>query len=151
MHFLSTTRSIFQKRLPVTCCQARANHSHGPCERSKPRLISVMVTIRWLRLAGDGHQLEHLLESRPRKSRAAFNSVSFPLVEERNFLEAPPAKRGFSSVGRASALQAECQRFESVNLHHLSRSVSSFRGNTWGAHGSWKLIGPVAQLVRAPP
>lgn len=28
-------------------------------------------------------------------------------------------ERGFSSVGRASALQAECQRFESVNLHHL--------------------------------
>jgi hypothetical protein len=26
-------------------------------------------------------------------------------------------QRGFSSVGRASALQAECQRFESVNLH----------------------------------
>jgi len=29
------------------------------------------------------------------------------------------SKRGFSSVGRASALQAECQRFESVNLHHF--------------------------------
>ena len=28
-------------------------------------------------------------------------------------------KRGFSSVGRASALQAEGQRFEPVNPHHL--------------------------------
>ncbi len=30
-------------------------------------------------------------------------------------------QRGFSSVGRASALQAECQRFESVNLHQRLR------------------------------
>ena len=35
----------------------------------------------------------------------------------------------FSSAGRASALQAEGQRFEPVNFHHC---------------------GPVAQLVRAP-
>lgn len=27
-------------------------------------------------------------------------------------------KWGYSSVGRASALQAECRRFESVYLHH---------------------------------
>ena len=39
-------------------------------------------------------ELEHLLESRPRKSRAAFNSVSFPLVKGRNFPEAPSAKKG---------------------------------------------------------
>ena len=41
------------------------------------------------------------------------------------------ALRGYSSVGRASALQAECLGFESPCLHHFS------------------LIGPVAQLVRA--
>ena len=40
-------------------------------------------------------------------------------------------KRGFSSVGRASALQAECQRFESVNLHHLRLDVS-------GSTSKWK-------------
>ena len=33
---------------------------------------------------------------------------------EKNF------NRGFSSVGRASALQAECHRFEPGNLHHFS-------------------------------
>ena len=31
----------------------------------------------------------------------------------------------FSSAGRASALQAEGQRFESVNLHHLKCRLSS--------------------------
>ena len=31
----------------------------------------------------------------------------------------------FSSVGRASALQAEGQRFEPVNLHHLKCRLSS--------------------------
>lgn len=31
----------------------------------------------------------------------------------------------FSSVGRASALQAEGQRFEPVNLHHFFRRLSS--------------------------
>ena len=30
----------------------------------------------------------------------------------------------FSSVGRASALQAEGQRFESVNLHHLNADLA---------------------------
>ena len=29
-----------------------------------------------------------------------------------------------SSVGRASALQAEGQRFESVNLHHLNADLA---------------------------
>ena len=42
-------------------------------------------------------------------------------------------KRGCSSVGRASALQAGCQEFESPQLHQL------------------KPVGPVAQLVRARP
>ena len=32
--------------------------------------------------------------------------------------------RRFSSVGRASALQAEGQRFESVNLHHLNADLA---------------------------
>ncbi len=32
-------------------------------------------------------------------------------------------KRGFSSSGRASALQAEGDRFESDNLHHLQGNV----------------------------
>ena len=31
---------------------------------------------------------------------------------------------GYSSVGRASALQAECRRFDSVYLHHLSAPVA---------------------------
>ena len=38
---------------------------------------------------------------------------------------------GFSSAGRASALQAEGHRFEPCSPHHS--------------------FGPVAQLVRAPP
>ena len=42
--------------------------------------------------------------------------------------------RGISSVGRASALQAECHRFDSGILHHLFLLVNK---------------GPVAQLVRA--
>ena len=32
----------------------------------------------------------------------------------------------FSSVGRASALQAEGQRFESVNLHHVDGEVAKW-------------------------
>ena len=35
--------------------------------------------------------------------------------------------RGFSSVGRASALQAEGQRFESAKLHHLIIQVLPLR------------------------
>ena len=38
-----------------------------------------------------------------------------------------------SSAGRASALQAECQRFDPVSAHHFFMS------------------GPVVQLVRMPP
>ncbi len=30
---------------------------------------------------------------------------------------------GFSSVGRAPALQAGCQRFESANLHSVNLSI----------------------------
>ena len=89
-------------------------------------------------------KLEHLLESRPRKNHAALNSVSFPLLEsQKKQFSGPPSKRGFSSVGRASALQAECQRFESVNLHHLG--ISNFEFEVSNPSG------PVAQLVRAPP
>ena len=33
------------------------------------------------------------------------------------------AKGGFSSVGRASALQAEGQRFESAKLHHFQHQL----------------------------
>ena len=32
----------------------------------------------------------------------------------------------FSSVGRASALQAEGQRFEPVNLHHVDGEVAKW-------------------------
>ncbi len=77
-------------------------------------------------------------------------------------------KRGFSSVGRASALQAECQRFESVNLHHSSPFFAyAAKGYEWQAISlkrhlpppalqglalrSFSEKGPVAQLVRAPP
>ncbi len=38
-----------------------------------------------------------------------------------------------SSAGRASALQAECQRFDPVSAHHFF------------------VYGPVVQLVRMPP
>jgi hypothetical protein len=52
------------------------------------------------------------------------NSHKKPRITE-NAPSAPiylaPEQRGFSSVGRASALQAECQRFESVNLHHSKK------------------------------
>ena len=34
----------------------------------------------------------------------------------------------FSSVGRASALQAEGQRFEPVNLHHFFEFIISYGG-----------------------
>ena len=73
-------------------------------------------------------KLEHLLESRPRKNHAALNSVSFPLLEsQKKQISGPPSKRGFSSVGRASALQAECQRFESVNLHHSELNIEDLK------------------------
>ena len=60
-------------------------------------------------------------------------------------------QRGFSSVGRASALQAECQRFESVNLHHskVDREKLIVDGKKFFNHQ--QSSGPVAQLVRAPP
>src|SRR5688500_602156 len=51
--------------------------------------------------------------------RRTYRSTQFgfrPLLLQSSF------ERGFSSVGRASALQAECQRFESVNLHHLHQA-----------------------------
>ena len=35
----------------------------------------------------------------------------------------PSSKRALSSVGRASALQAECRRFDPCSAHHFSRST----------------------------
>ena len=46
----------------------------------------------------------------------------------------PVTIRALSSAGRASALQAECQRFDPVSAHHFSIKY-----------------GPVVQLVRMPP
>ena len=48
----------------------------------------------------------------------AFNSERFVLDMSRSC--ASPEIRGHSSVGRASALQAEGRRFDSVWLHQLS-------------------------------
>ena len=45
--------------------------------------------------------------------------------------------RAFSSAGRASALQAECRRFDPVSDHHFPCNLI--------------LFGPVVQLVRMPP
>ena len=55
---------------------------------------------------------------------------SRPLRQPYNL--AVPSFRAFSSVGRASALQAECRRFDSVNAHHRFT------------------VGAVVQLVRIP-
>ena len=41
------------------------------------------------------------------------NKFESEIYKEGNFF------RGFSSVGRASALQAECHRFDSGNLHQI--------------------------------
>ena len=43
------------------------------------------------------------------------------------------SSREFSSAGRASALQAEGQRFDPVNLHHdsLAQSVEQLTFNQW--------------------
>ena len=46
---------------------------------------------------------------------AAILSRAFPMEK---------ALGGFSSVGRASALQAEGQRFESAKLHHFNTDTS---------------------------
>ena len=45
--------------------------------------------------------------------------------------------RSLSSAGRASALQAECRRFDPVSDHHFPCNLI--------------LFGPVVQLVRMPP
>ena len=62
-----------------------------------------------------------------------------------------PSRRGYSSVGRAPALQAGCHRFESGYLHQFSSFeflVLSFKFNT--QHSLLEIPnGPVAQLVRA--
>ena len=47
---------------------------------------------------------------------ASASSLPRPTISERISDE---RKRGLSSVGRAPALQAGCQRFDSVRLHHL--------------------------------
>ena len=44
---------------------------------------------------------------------------------------------GFSSAGRAPALQAGGQRFDPANLHHFSKEVKEIQ------------YGPIAQLARA--
>lgn len=51
-------------------------------------------------------------------------------------------KRGYSSVGRAPALQAGCHRFESGYLHQIIKA---------GDRSAERKLqnGPVAQLVRA--
>ena len=60
----------------------------------------------------------------------------------------------FSSVGRASALQAEGQRFESVNLHHLNADLAQLVEQltcNQQVVGSIPIVGttcdPLAQLV----
>ena len=47
--------------------------------------------------------------------------------------------RALSSAGRASALQAECQRFDPVSAHHFLPILPQYCN------------GPVVQLVRMPP
>ena len=97
-----------------------------------------------------------LREVYQRKRSALFNlSSSTPPAPVRT----PCHIRGYSSVGRAPALQAGCLGFESPCLHflHLCR-----KHKTWGAprtndHEPLPRTihetnhGPIAQLVRAPP
>ena len=92
-----------------------------------------MVNSSVLRPAGNGrvpdpatHGAASLLATPP-KIRTEFLQDKFR--DCRGAPPAPPGGRGHSSVGRASALQAECRRFESDCLHQT--------------HGR------VAQLVRA--
>ncbi len=47
-----------------------------------------------------------------------------------------------SSVGRASPLQGECQRFDPVSTHHFNNSPKH--------SGSFACLGAVVQLVRIP-
>ena len=58
------------------------------------------------------------------KLLSAEDSDGFPVVKAGR-CHALYILRRFSSVGRASALQAEGQRFEPVNLHHFFRRLSS--------------------------
>ena len=51
------------------------------------------------------------------------SQISFGNINERKRV-CDEKKWRFSSVGRASALQAEGQRFESVNLHHLNADLA---------------------------
>ena len=53
------------------------------------------------------------------KTQRAIQSFfqSFASEFRKKFAISIPDKRGYSSVGRASALQAECLRFESACLH----------------------------------
>ena len=68
---------------------------------------------------------------------SVFASFFFTVSDDRKSLES----RGLSSVGRAVALQAIGQGFEPPSLHLRLASDQDKE----------KSLGPVAQLVRAPP
>ena len=76
---------------------------------------------------GNSRSARFNLSTIPPKPRLTENAPSAPI-------RSAPEQRGFSSVGRASALQAECQRFESVNLHHSSPIFAkATKGYEWQA------------------
>ncbi len=56
--------------------------------------------------------------------------------------------RGFSSVGRAPALQAGCQRFESANLHTKSRLSADISNQKWYRSGISEAIERYRDSIR---
>lgn len=65
------------------------------------------------------------LEPKPCANALHFNQPDSPLSLEVGLRKPGLDKRGFSSVGRASALQAECHRFESGNLHQVQQRFTN--------------------------
>ena len=83
----------------------------------------------------------HHHDGSARSAQLSFFNFSRLPVETLGFIAVAIIYRGHSSVGRASALQAEGLRFESACLHQFLLVD----------HVSLVSSGSVAQLVRAPP
>lgn len=110
----------------------------------------------------------HGLRSRPRLDKVkrigfvALFSISFAVENNELFCFVSPLGRGLSSVGRAPALQAGCQEFESLSLQFFQMEngkwkIENDEARFWLCNFQFSIFnfplnkGPVAQLVRASP
>ena len=64
---------------------------------------------------------ESLVKEAEEAKKLFLLAVSFSGSVQEKAVLSPPLVWGFSSVGRAPALQAGGQRFEPANLHHMGR------------------------------